>query len=89
LNGKAELQVADRGPGIAPEHLPRLTERFYRADPPAGRQSVAGTGLGLAIVKHVISRHEGELAIDSELGVGTRVCLRFELVRGPFEPDSG
>jgi len=89
LNGKAELQVADRGPGIAPEHLPRLTERFYRADPPAGRQSVAGAGLGLAIVKHVISRHEGELAIDSELGAGTRVCLRFELVQAPFEPDSG
>ncbi|MEO1329173.1 MAG: ATP-binding protein [Pseudomonadota bacterium] len=63
--------VEDHGPGIAREHLPRLTERFYRVDSPSGRQ-VRGTGLGLAIVKHVLARHRGELEIDSELGRGSR-----------------
>jgi two-component system phosphate regulon sensor histidine kinase PhoR len=71
-----ELSVRDHGPGIAPEHLPRLTERFYRADVVQSRQK-GGTGLGLAIVKHIVARHRGRLAIESELGRGAtfRVTL--------------
>ncbi len=64
------LSVADDGPGIAKEHIPRLTERFYRVDKGRSR-SAGGTGLGLAIVKHIVSRHRGQLAIDSEEGKGT------------------
>ena len=67
-----ELSVRDYGPGIAPEHLPRLTERFYRVDATASRQR-GGTGLGLALVKHIVNRHRGRLAIESELGRGTTV----------------
>lgn len=66
------LSVKDEGDGIAPEHLPRLTERFYRVDPSRSR-SIGGTGLGLAIVKHIVERHRGQLLIDSEPGAGTRV----------------
>ncbi len=66
------LSVEDEGEGIAPEHLPRLTERFYRADPSRSR-SIGGTGLGLAIVKHIVERHRGQLLIDSEIGLGTRI----------------
>ena len=66
--------VADRGEGIAPEHLPRLTERFYRVD--AGRsRSLGGTGLGLAIVKHIVERHRGRLDIASTPGEGTTVTV--------------
>lgn len=64
------ISVTDDGPGIAREHLPRLTERFYRADKGRSR-AVGGTGLGLAIVKHVVSRHRGRLAIESVEGEGT------------------
>ncbi len=64
------LQVRDSGSGIAPEHLNRLTERFYRVDM-SGARAKGGTGLGLAIVKHVLRRHGSELNIDSELGVGS------------------
>ncbi|MDE2410662.1 MAG: two-component sensor histidine kinase [Sphingomonadales bacterium] len=66
------LSVADRGPGIAPEHLPHLTRRFYRTDPGRSRAS-GGTGLGLAIVKHIVERHGGQLDIASTLGEGTRI----------------
>lgn len=66
------LAVIDRGEGIAPEHLPRLTERFYRVDPSRSR-ALGGTGLGLAIVKHIVSRHRGRLDIRSTLGEGTTV----------------
>ena len=69
-----ELSVRDYGPGIASEHLPRLTERFYRVDPTASRQQ-GGTGLGLAIVKHIVNRHGGRLAIESERGRGTIVRI--------------
>ena len=63
------LTVADQGEGIAPEHLPRLTERFYRVD--AGRsRALGGTGLGLAIVKHIVERHRGRLDIRSVVGRG-------------------
>jgi len=68
------LVVADRGEGIAPEHLPRLTERFYRVDTGRSR-SVGGTGLGLAIVKHIVERHRGRLDIVSAVGEGTRVTV--------------
>ncbi len=68
------VSVADEGDGIAPEHLPRLTERFYRADTARSRD-LGGTGLGLAIVKHIIERHRGELTIDSRHGVGTTVSF--------------
>jgi two-component system phosphate regulon sensor histidine kinase PhoR len=63
------MSVADDGPGISREHMPRLTERFYRVD--AGRsRAIGGTGLGLAIVKHVVNRHRGTLLIESEAGKG-------------------
>lgn len=74
-NGGAEFLVADTGPGIAPNHIPRLTERFYRVDIDRSRET-GGTGLGLAIVKHVLDRHDGKLEIDSELGMGSTFrCL--------------
>jgi two-component system phosphate regulon sensor histidine kinase PhoR len=71
---RVELNVRDHGPGIAPEHLPRLTERFYRVDTAASR-SQGGTGLGLAIVKHIVGRHRGRLAIESTVGAGTLVRI--------------
>jgi two-component system phosphate regulon sensor histidine kinase PhoR len=64
------LSVADDGPGIAREHIPRLTERFYRVDRGRARHA-GGTGLGLAIVKHIVNRHRGQLLIESEEGVGS------------------
>ena len=64
--------VSDQGDGIAPDHLPRLTERFYRVDSARSRES-GGTGLGLAIVKHIVERHRGTLDIRSEPGRGTEV----------------
>ncbi|MDX1480946.1 MAG: phosphate regulon sensor histidine kinase PhoR [Woeseiaceae bacterium] len=71
----AELTVSDTGEGIDPEHLPRVTERFYRGDSGRARED-GGVGLGLAIVKHVLNRHDGELLIESELGTGSRFrCL--------------
>jgi two-component system phosphate regulon sensor histidine kinase PhoR len=68
------LSVIDRGEGIAAEHLPRLTERFYRVDPSRSR-AIGGTGLGLAIVKHIVGRHRGRLDIRSIVGEGTSVHL--------------
>jgi len=66
----AHMEVRDNGPGIAPEHIPRLTERFYRVDKGRSREK-GGTGLGLAIVKHVLARHGGKLHIDSVIGQGS------------------
>jgi two-component system phosphate regulon sensor histidine kinase PhoR len=72
--GMVRISVADEGDGIAAEHLPRLTERFYRVD--AGRSRAAGgTGLGLAIVKHIVERHRGRLDIASTVGKGTTVTV--------------
>lgn len=79
------IRVADEGPGIAPEHLPRLTERFYRVDAARSRK-IGGTGLGLAIVKHIVSRHRGQLDIESALGTGTTVHVM--LPAAPRSPDS-
>lgn len=72
----AEFAVQDSGIGIAPEHIPRLTERFYRVDRGRSRDS-GGTGLGLAIVKHSLNRHDGRLQITSELGKGSRFAAIF------------
>jgi len=66
------LSVSDEGEGIAPEHIARLTERFYRVDASRSR-SLGGTGLGLAIVKHIVERHRGRLSIESKVGVGTEI----------------
>jgi two-component system phosphate regulon sensor histidine kinase PhoR len=76
---RVRLSVRDEGDGIAPDHLPRLTERFYRVDEARSR-SVGGTGLGLAIVKHISERHQGQLDIQSEVGRGTQVSVTFPLV---------
>ena len=66
-HNEGQVSVRDYGPGIAPEHLPRLTERFYRVDVTESRAQ-GGTGLGLALVKHILNRHRGRLTIDSEPG---------------------
>ena len=79
-DGAAVIAVTDTGVGIAREHLPRLTERFYRVDGSRSRDT-GGTGLGLAIVKHVAQRHGGELDIQSELGKGSTFRLVFPAVR--------
>lgn len=73
-DGRAEFSVQDTGPGIASEHLPRLTERFYRVDRSRSRDT-GGTGLGLAIVKHVVQRHGAELKIESALGKGSTFTI--------------
>ena len=73
------VAVTDDGAGIAREHLPRLTERFYRVDKGRSR-AVGGTGLGLAIVKHIVNRHRGQLAIDSQEGTGTTVSVWLPVV---------
>lgn len=74
------LSVRDTGPGIAPEHLPRLSERFYRVDRSRSRET-GGTGLGLAIAKHVAQRHGGELRIESQVGKGSTFMLVLPLNR--------
>ena len=76
-----ELSVRDYGAGIAPEHLPRLTERFYRVDVAESREK-GGTGLGLAIVKHIVNRHRGRLTIESEPGEGTAFTVSIPQARG-------
>jgi two-component system phosphate regulon sensor histidine kinase PhoR len=79
-DGGGELEVSDTGTGVAREHIPRLTERFYRVDGSRSRDT-GGTGLGLAIVKHVVQRHGGEIDIHSELGKGSRFRLVFPAAR--------
>ncbi len=79
-DGRGEFRVKDTGPGIAPEHLPRLTERFYRVDRSRSRES-GGTGLGLAIVKHVAQRHGAELRIESQPGHGSCFSILFPAAR--------
>jgi two-component system phosphate regulon sensor histidine kinase PhoR len=78
IAGEAHLSVMDHGPGIPLEHLPRLTERFYRVNVQDSRQR-GGTGLGLAIVKHILNRHGGRLQIASELGRGSSFTIRIPL----------
>ncbi|MBN9011337.1 MAG: two-component sensor histidine kinase, partial [Rhizobiales bacterium] len=72
----AAVTVRDFGEGIAQEHLPRLTERFYRIDVEASSRH-RGTGLGLAIAKHILARHQARLAIDSRLGEGSTFTVIF------------
>ncbi|MDW5444944.1 phosphate regulon sensor histidine kinase PhoR [Polaromonas sp. SM01] len=79
-DGRGRFQVQDSGPGIAAEHIPRLTERFYRIDRSRSRET-GGTGLGLAIVKHVTQRHGAELQIESQPGHGSRFAIIFPLTR--------
>lgn len=82
LGPRIVLTVEDDGPGIAPEHIPRLTERFYRVDVASSRAR-GGTGLGLAIVKHVLRRHRGRLTIESEVGKGTMARVALPEHGGP------
>ena len=79
------IAVADEGPGIAPEHLPRLTERFYRANASSSRDK-GGTGLGLAIVKHIVNRHRGDLKIQSKAGHGSTFSVSFEALMAERAP---
>jgi two-component system phosphate regulon sensor histidine kinase PhoR len=76
---EATVSVRDYGPGIADEHIPRLTERFYRVDVAESRAQ-GGTGLGLALVKHIVARHRGRLVINSVLGKGATFTIRLPLV---------
>jgi two-component system phosphate regulon sensor histidine kinase PhoR len=82
-----ELRVEDDGPGIEPEHLPRLTERFYRIDKARSRES-GGTGLGLAIVKHIMNRHDARLLIASEMGRGSTFTCVFPRTRAIVREDA-
>ena len=84
-NGDGAFSVADSGIGIAPEHIPRLTERFYRVDRSRSR-ATGGTGLGLAIVKHVLLRHQAELHIASEPGKGSTFTVRIPARRVEWAP---
>ena len=88
-DGRGVFGVTDTGIGIAPEHVPRLTQRFYRVDRGRSRET-GGTGLGLAIVKHVLLRHQAELDVVSELGVGSTfsVLLPARRVRRAPAPDA-
>jgi two-component system phosphate regulon sensor histidine kinase PhoR len=76
----ASFAVEDTGIGVAPEHIPRLTERFYRVDRSRSRET-GGTGLGLAIVKHALARHQASLEVESKQGSGSRFAVRFPASR--------
>ena len=84
---EARVAVRDYGPGIAPEHLPRLTERFYRVDV-ADSRAQGGTGLGLALVKHVLNRIGGRVAIESTLGSGATFTMHMPLRTADSAPNS-
>ena len=82
-NDKACFSVTDNGNGIAPEHINRLTERFYRVDKARSR-TTGGSGLGLAITKHVLTRHDSQLNIKSKVGKGS--CFSFEFSMDKIVP---
>jgi two-component system phosphate regulon sensor histidine kinase PhoR len=79
---EAQVDIRDYGPGIAPEHLPRLTERFYRVDVTESRAQ-GGTGLGLALVKHSLNRHRGRLSIESTAGAGATFAVHLPAAARP------
>ena len=79
---EARVGVRDYGPGIAPEHVPRLTERFYRVDVRESRAQ-GGTGLGLALVKHILNRHHGRLSIESVPGAGATFTVYLPVENSP------
>jgi two-component system phosphate regulon sensor histidine kinase PhoR len=87
-DGSGVFSVADSGIGIAAEHVPRLTERFYRVDRSRSR-ATGGTGLGLAIVKHVLLRHQAEMDIASEIGRGSTFSVRLPARRVERAPGTG
>ncbi|MBS1236552.1 MAG: Sensor Signal Transduction Histidine Kinase, partial [Proteobacteria bacterium] len=87
-DGEAVFSVTDSGEGIAAEHIPRLTERFYRVDRSRSRET-GGTGLGLAIVKHVLTRHGARLEIQSIPGKGSTFSAIFPAQRLQHAPESG
>jgi two-component system phosphate regulon sensor histidine kinase PhoR len=76
------LMIRDYGPGIAAEHLPRLTERFYRTDEAESRNK-GGTGLGLALVKHILNRHRGRMVIESQTGQGAVFKVLLQAFQKP------
>jgi len=81
----AALRISDSGPGLKREHLPRLTERFYRVEGQKSGERL-GTGLGLAIVKHIMNRHQGGLAVESAEGEGATFLVYFPLAQAPAQP---
>ena len=87
-DGTGVFSVADSGIGIAPEHVPRLTERFYRVDRSRSR-ATGGTGLGLAIVKHVLLRHQADMEIASDIGRGSTFSVRLPARRVERAPGTG
>jgi two-component system phosphate regulon sensor histidine kinase PhoR len=87
-NPEARVSVRDYGVGIAAEHLPRLTERFYRVDVGESRAQ-GGTGLGLALVKHILTRHQGRLGIESKLGEGATFTVRLPLAGNSDDMPNG
>jgi two-component system phosphate regulon sensor histidine kinase PhoR len=78
--GKLIVRIADTGVGIPKGEIPRLGERFYRADKTRSRE-LGGTGLGLSIVKHLMNAHQGQMVIESSLGLGTTVSLHFPIIQ--------
>ena len=80
LGEQAVFAVRDTGIGIEPQHIERLTERFYRVDRGRSRET-GGTGLGLSIVKHILLRHQAKLEISSEIGVGSTFSVLFPSAR--------
>jgi two-component system phosphate regulon sensor histidine kinase PhoR len=84
----ALMRISDSGPGIKREHLPRLTERFYRVEGQKSGERL-GTGLGLAIVKHIMNRHQGGLAVESAEGEGAAFLVYFPLTQAPQAAAAG